>query len=82
MNKEKKIRSIGEKVSARYKSFFNQKLERVHSAWIPYIQADGEMLPIYDPGTISGQKEATSKYKALKLAEKTRDELVSRSSKI
>ena len=33
------------------------------------------MMPIYDETTISGQKEAESRYKALKLAREVRDKL-------
>lgn len=82
MSGEKEIKEVGEKVAARYKTFFDSKnLQRLHSSWIAYIQVDGEMLPIYDPETVSGQAESTSRYKALKFARMTRDGLKARLAK-
>ena len=78
MSQSKPIRTIGDKVGAKYKTFYDEKFDRIHSAWIPLIQVDGEMLPIYDESTISGQKEAESRYKALKLARQVRDSLKAR----
>ncbi|MNC62177.1 hypothetical protein D3C75_1121750 [compost metagenome] len=78
MTEEKKIQTVGEKVGARYKTFFDNNLQRLHAAWVAYIQVNGEMLPIYDPNTISGQVESPSRYKALKIAKITRDDLQAR----
>ncbi|OMF76652.1 hypothetical protein [Paenibacillus glucanolyticus] len=72
------IQTIGEKVGARYRTFFDKNLERLHATWIAYIQVDGEMLPIYDQNTISGQVEAPNRIEALKIARNTRNDLKAR----
>jgi hypothetical protein len=70
--------AVKDKVGARYRTFFDKNLQRLHRAWVAYVQVDGEMSPIHDPNTISGQVEAPSRYKALKIAKTTRDDLKAR----
>lgn len=75
------VRHIGEKVTAKYKSFFNEQMDKLHSAWIPMIEVDGSMLGIFDESSESGQLEQPTRYKALKLAKQVRDETKERLQK-
>ncbi|CAM3707843.1 hypothetical protein COLU111180_04215 [Cohnella lubricantis] len=69
------IRDIGDKVSVRHLSFFNEKLDRLTSAWTPHIEVDGEMLKIRDPNNPLGFITADTRHKARKIAIQVRDEM-------
>ena len=77
MDKGKPIREIGDKVTARYKTFLTDT-NSLHRAWIPMIQADGELLAIFDESTVSGQMEAETLGQALKMARTVRNELIAK----
>lgn len=71
---DKPILTIGEKVSAKYKSFYNEKTDDIHNAWVGMIEVDGRMVGIWDENSFSGYVESPNRYQALKLARKVRDE--------
>ncbi|MVP02111.1 hypothetical protein [Paenibacillus lutrae] len=78
MIEEKPVQVIGDKVTAKYKSFFDEQGKGIHSAWIPMIEVDGKMMGIHDESTISGQKESSSRHHALKIARRVSDDTKAR----
>lgn len=76
--KENPIQTIGDRIDAKYKTFFDENFRQIHQAWVPLVEVDGRLLPLYDPSTISGQMEAPSRKEALFLARCMRERLKAR----